>query len=162
MRVRHALFLIVAALAAVQPAAAQTAQTTAEQEVRQVVERMFNGMRTGDTTMVRSVFHPQARLQSTSVRQGVPTLRTDSIDAFIRFIGTPHTEVYDERISNVQIRVDGELATAWMDYSFYRGTQFSHCGVNAFQLFRSPAGWKIIQVADTRRPSCPRAATPPA
>jgi hypothetical protein len=158
MRARHALFLIVAALVAVRPAAAQT---TAEQEVRQVVERMFNGMRTGDTTMVRSVFHPQARLQSTSVRQGVPTLRTDSIDAFIRFIGTPHTEVYDERISNVQIRVDGELATAWMDYAFYRGTQFSHCGVNAFQLFRSPDGWKIIQVADTRRPSCPRA-TPPA
>ncbi|HYW10277.1 MAG TPA: nuclear transport factor 2 family protein [Longimicrobium sp.] len=159
MRARHALFLIVAALVAVRPAGAQTA---AEQEVRQVVDRMFNGMRTGDTTMVRAAFHPQARLQSTSLRQGVPTLRTDSIDAFIRFIGVPHAEVYDERISNVQIRVDGELATAWMDYAFYRGTRFSHCGVNAFQFFRAPAGWQIIQITDTRRPSCPRAGTPPA
>lgn len=158
MRARHALFLIVAALAAVQPAAAQT---TAEQEVRRVVDRMFAGMRAGDSTMVRSVFHPQARLQTTSVRQGVPTLRTDSVDAFVRFVGTPRAEAYDERISNVQIRVDGELATAWMDYALYRGTQFSHCGVNAFQLFRSAAGWQVIQIADTRRPSCPRAATPP-
>ncbi len=78
-------------------------------------------------------------------------LREDAIDAFVAAVGTPHDEVWDERIWNVQVRVDGNLATAWMDYAFYLGERFSHCGVNAFQLFRGPEGWRIIQIADTRR-----------
>lgn len=132
------------------------AQVSAEQEVRAVVDRLFTGMRQGDSTVVRSVFHPEARLMSAGVRQGEPVLRRDSIDAFVRAVGTPHEQVWDERISNVQIRVDGPLASAWMDYAFYAGERFSHCGVNAFQLFRTPQGWKVIQITDTRRQTgCP-------
>jgi hypothetical protein len=132
------------------------AQASAAQEVRAVVDRLFNGMRQGDSTIVRSVFHPEARLLSASMRQGQPLLRVDSLDNFVRAVGTPHDDVWDERISNVQIRVDGPLATAWMDYAFYTGKRFSHCGVNAFQFFRTPQGWKVIQITDTRRrEGCP-------
>lgn len=132
------------------------AQVSAEQEVRAVVDRLFTGMRQGDSTIVRSVLHPQARLLSASMRQGEPVLRADSIDAFVRAVGTPHDQVWDERIANVQIRVDGPLASAWMDYAFYAGDQFSHCGVNAFQFFRTAQGWKVIQITDTRRrEGCP-------
>jgi hypothetical protein len=128
---------------------------TAEQEVRAVVDRLFDGMRAGDSAVVRSVFHPQAGLFTTAVRDGQPLLRSDSIAAFVRAVGTPHEEVWDERISNVEIRVDDPLATAWMDYRFHLGERFSHCGVNALQFFRTPEGWKIIQIIDTRRQSCP-------
>ena len=145
-------------LAAASPLAAQApaAQTPEQQEVRQAVERLFDGMRAGDSTVVRAAFHPQARLQTTAVRDGQALLRTDSVGAFVRAVGTPHAEVWDERISNVEIRVDGPLATAWMDYAFYRGEQFSHCGVNAFQFFKGAQGWQIIQITDTRNRECPR------
>jgi hypothetical protein len=54
-----------------------------------------------------------------------------------------------------EIAVDGALATAWILYQFYVGSTFSHCGVNAFQLFKSKDGWKIIQITDTcRREGC--------
>jgi hypothetical protein len=154
--IRALLPVLLAAAAAASPLAAQSQAPTAEQEVRQVVEKLFNGMRAGDSTAVRSTFHPLARLQTTAVRQGEPVMRTDSLDAFVRAVGTPHAEVWDERVSNLEIRTDGELATAWMDYAFYRGDTFSHCGVNALQFFRSKEGWKIIQIADTRRRECPR------
>jgi hypothetical protein len=36
-------------------------------------------------------------------------------------------------------------------YVFYVGDRFSHCGVDSFQLVRISAGWRIIQIADTRR-----------
>jgi hypothetical protein len=49
------------------------------------------------------------------------------------------------------VRIDGPLAVVTVDYSFYAGQQFSHCGIDAFQLFRGPAGWKIFQLTDTRR-----------
>lgn len=138
------------------------AQTPAEQEVRQVVDRLFDGMRAGDSTVVRASFHPQARLQTTGVQQGQPVIHTDSVGSFVRAVGTPHDEVWDERISNVEVRVDDNLATAWMDYAFYLGDKFSHCGVNAFQFFRGRDGWKITQITDTRRKECPRIGAPPA
>ncbi len=115
------------------------------------VQRLFDGMRAGDSTVVRSVFHADARLVTTGVREGRPVIQEVAVDQFVAAVGTPHEEVWDERIWNPQVRVDDNLATAWMDYAFFLGECFSHCGVNAFQLFRSPEGWKIIQIADTRR-----------
>jgi hypothetical protein len=38
-----------------------------------------------------------------------------------------------------------------MNYAFFAGDTFSHCGVNAFQLFKGADGWKIFHIADTRR-----------
>jgi len=149
---------LLATVAGAGPVAAQSAAPSRpEQEVKAVVERLFDGMRAGDSAAVHAVFHPQARLQTTAVRQGEPVLRTDSIEAFLRAVGTPHAEVWDERVSNLEIRTDGDLATAWMDYAFYLGERFSHCGVNALQLFRTKdRGWQIIQIIDTRRRECPR------
>ncbi|HEV2130128.1 MAG TPA: nuclear transport factor 2 family protein [Longimicrobiaceae bacterium] len=131
---RIALLLIL--LAFPSPAVAQTP----EQEVMATVQRLFDGMRAGDSTVVRSVFYPGARLVSVGMREGAPMLREDAIDAFLAAVGTPHDEVWDERIWNTEVRVDGNLATAWMDYAFYLGERFSHCGVNAFQLFRGSDG----------------------
>lgn len=130
------------------------AQTPAEVEVRGVIDHLFDGMRAGDSAAVRSTMHPEARLLTTAVREGVPALTVVNINDFIRAVGTPHDAAWDERISGMEVRVDEPLATAWMGYQFYVGETFSHCGVNAFQLFRGADGWKIIQITDTRRASC--------
>ena len=127
----------------------------AVEEVRAVVRRLFDGMRAGDSTAVRSAFHPEARLQTTAVANGEPVVRTDAVSDFVRAVGTPHAEVWDERISGLEIQVDEPLATAWMRYRFHLGDRFSHCGVNAMQLLRTSAGWRIFQLVDTRRASCP-------
>ena len=115
------------------------------------VLRLFDGMRAGDSSMVRAAFDSNPRLVTTMVRNGVPVLTTGSVDDFVKAVGTPHSEVWDERISGEIIHIDGPLATVWMRYSFYAGSQFSHCGVNAFELFRRPDGWRITSIADTRR-----------
>jgi hypothetical protein len=122
-----------------------------EAEVMGVVQRLFDGMRAGDSTAVRAVFHPDARLVSVGVRGGQPLLRSEAVDAFVQAVGAPHEQVWDERIWDVEIRVDENLATAWMHYAFYLGDQFSHCGVNAFQFFHGSEGWRVIQITDTRR-----------
>ena len=49
------------------------------------------------------------------------------------------------------VQVDGNLASVWVEYSFYIGPRLSHCGVDAFQLARDASGWKIVAIADTRR-----------
>ena len=60
-------------------------------------------------------------------------------------------DIYEERISDYQVRIDGIMATVWTPYEFYLNDEFHHGGVNAFQLFRGEEGWKIVSISDTRR-----------
>lgn len=130
------------------------AQVSPEAEVRSVVEALFDGMRRGDSTAVRAVFHPEARLLTSAIRDAVPALQEGSVDEFVRAVGSPHEQAWDERIDGLEIRVDDPLATAWMNYRFHLGEGFSHCGVNAFQFIRTAEGWRVIQITDTRRRIC--------
>lgn len=128
------------------------AQEDEEAAVMAVVEGLFDAMRAGDSTAFRAALHPSATAATAFVRDGVPTLtREASLDGFVQAVGTPHEDVWDERIWDSEVRVDGRLATAWMEYAFYAGETFSHCGVDAFQLFKGEEGWKIFHIADTRR-----------
>lgn len=147
---RGLLTLAALALFAVLPLAAQSADAE-KPAVMAVVTRLFDGMRAGDSAVVRSVFHPKAQLSTAVVRQGTPSVEFEGIDGFITAVGTPHAEVWDERIKNPQVLIDGTFATVWVDYGFYLGGKFSHCGVDAFQLAKVGTDWKIIALADTRR-----------
>src|SRR5436309_1278445 len=80
--------------------------------------------------------------------------RAISIDRWLQVVDAATREL-DERSWGSEVRIDDNLATVWVKYEFVAGGQFSHCGVDAFQLFKGPTGWKIFQVADThRRENC--------
>jgi hypothetical protein len=133
--------------------------TPAEQEVVAVIKQMFDAMRKGDSTALRRTFDASVRFQTTYVNRktGKPQLQTEAnADGFAKAVGTPHAEVWDERIKSYEIRIDGTLATVWTPYEFYAGKEFSHCGINAFTLYKSEAGWLITHIIDTRRrEGCP-------
>lgn len=122
-----------------------------QKEISRVIHQLFEGMREGDSSMVRSVFHPDARAYTSYKKEDDFLLHEGSIDQFVAAVGTPHDEVWDERISNLVIQVDDGLAQVWMDYSFYLGEGFSHKGINAMQLAYTGGRWQIIQIADTRK-----------
>ena len=146
------VMLVALALCTTAHATAQEDARTADEEaVIAVVVQLFDGMRAGDSDVVRQTLAPEARLVATSTRDGESVLRTVDIDRFVEAIGEPRDEVWDERLWNIEVRIDDNLATVWTEYAFYVGENLSHCGVDAFQLFRSRDGWKIFQIADTRR-----------
>lgn len=150
-----------AAQAPVAPTVAPTFDPAADRAAAlAVVRRLFDAMRAGDSATVRAVFHPQALLSSALVgRDGTPQVRVDSLGGFIRAVGTPHAEVWDERTSGEVVQVDGPMATVWTRYAFYAGTKFSHCGVDAFTLARTGTEWRILALTDTRqRTGCPEQA----
>ncbi len=84
-------------------------------------------------------------------KESQPVLRTGSIDGFVKGVGTPHEKVWNESIWDSEVRIDGNLAHVWTKYAFYLGEDFSHCGVDAFQLFKDDNGWRIFQLTDTRQ-----------
>lgn len=143
--------LVVVLLAAVGWGAPVSAQSSAENEVVAVVNRVFDGMRQVDSAMVRPLFHAKARFISVDLRSERPARVEESVEGFIAQIGRPRTEVFDEQLSNVKTMIDGSLASVWADYKFYRGTTLGHCGVDHFLLVKESGAWKIIELADTRR-----------
>jgi hypothetical protein len=42
-----------------------------------------------------------------------------------------------------------------MDFQFYLNGQKRHCGIDALQLAKVGGEWKVTQLADTRRTTCP-------
>lgn len=150
---RAGIILAAAATLLLVPAAAHAqAQATraAEAEVRAVIERMFQGLRDRDTTVMRSTFHPDFRLAITTFRDGQPLIRQVGGDQFLASIANADAEL-DEQISDVEIRVEDNLAMVWNRYVFYVNGEADHCGVDAFILVRETDGWKVLQVADTQR-----------
>ncbi len=125
-----------------------------ERAILSNINTLFDGMRTSDSSMVSSVFLSNASMQTVvEDENGISQLRSGSLPQFLKAVGTPKNTIWDERIANVEIKIDGALAMAWVPYSFYAGDRFSHCGVNQLQFIKKDGTWKIFTIVDTRRPT---------
>ncbi|QJX48752.1 hypothetical protein HMJ29_18255 [Hymenobacter taeanensis] len=130
---------------------AQTTPAAEKEAVKKTIQLFFDGMRKGDSTLLRTTLAPGAVFHTIYTRNGQTTLRPESPSAFLKSVATPHKEVYDERITFDKILIDANLASVWTPYEFYLGNTFSHCGYNSFQLVKLTDGWKIAHIIDTRR-----------
>ncbi len=154
---RRALGVVTLSLAAAMLSPrASVAQSPEHDAAYTVVTTLFDGMRTRDTTAMRAAFAPGAALQSVGANGQI---RNDPIDGWIGSVaGAPAGLVLDERLGKPIVQLSGNLATVWVDYWFFAGDRFSHCGVDAFVLAKTEGAWRILSVADTRqREGCPPA-----
>ena len=146
------LLLLLLLLAAAAPAAHAQKTTSETAAVQQIITTFFDGMRRGDSTMVRHTLAPAAVFHGFSGQPGQPpTLEIENINGFLKAVATPHPEIWDERVQFERVLIDANLASVWAPYEFYLGSKFSHCGYDSFQLVKLADGWKIAHVIDTRR-----------
>jgi hypothetical protein len=130
----------------------QLPSTPSEDSIATVINTMFTAMRKADGALLKSTFSDSIVFQTISRnREGKTVVRTEDPQGFIDQISKAKPDSLDERISFETIKIDGPLAFAWTPYSFYYNGQFSHCGVNSFQLVRFNGAWKIQYIIDTRR-----------
>lgn len=129
-----------------------TAQLTATDSVKATVNHFFEGMKTGDTALIRSTLTEGVIFQSVArSKEGLMSVKTENVNDFIGFIAKEEKGNADERITFKTVEIDGALASVWTPYSFYYKGQFSHCGANSFQLVKIGVDWKIQYIIDTRR-----------
>jgi len=128
-------------------------QSEAGEEVKAAIEHFFDGFHKRDTAMMRTVLHQEIQMQRIGRNSvGSPVLVNEKIADFLTSMTKlPDTLQIEERLLDYHIQTDGNLANVWTPYEFYLQGKFHHCGVNSFQLFREPEGWKIIYIIDTRR-----------
>ncbi|MEJ6791167.1 MAG: nuclear transport factor 2 family protein [Lacinutrix sp.] len=122
-------------------------------EVKQTIETFFEGFHKQDSIILKSVIYKEIKLQSIGKnREGVLELTTTENSKFLKsIVSIPEGQDFQEKILSCNIQVDGNMANAWTDYQFWFNGQFSHCGVNSFQLIKENKTWKIFYLVDTRR-----------
>lgn len=125
---------------------------TEEKVVEDVIRSLFEGMKTKNAEQVSAAFYSEGLMQTVQAKPEGSTVGSNSVADFVKRIATtPAETTLDERILDYQIKVDGTMASAWTPYRFYVNGNFSHCGVNSFQLVKMADGWKIVYIIDTRR-----------
>jgi len=123
-------------------------QTSEEELVKSTINQLFYGMKTSDSVLIKKSFSKNAVLQ-TITKSG--EVKNENINDFALSISKAEKQSLDEKITFSNILIDGNLASVWTPYEFYYKAQFSHCGVNSFQLVKTNSEWKIQYIIDTRR-----------
>lgn len=128
-------------------------QSANEAGVKKSITQFFDGMRQNDTTLITAVVMPNLSMHTVGKdrRTGEARLHAGNFKQFLGMVGRPKDKAWDEKIHSYIIQIDGSLATAWTEYSFYHGERRTHCGVNTFQLFHDGKVWRIFSISDTRR-----------
>ena len=127
------------------------AQNTSEKEIIKPIENLFNAMKSADSLGVKNAFSGSAIMQTFGKNQEI---RTDKVEDFAKQVGASQAGDLDEKFTISKILVDGNMASVWVPYQFYYKDNFSHCGVNSFQLAKINNEWKIQYIIDTRRKKC--------
>lgn len=124
----------------------------AEDSVKTAINTFFTAMKTADAGLLKSCFSDSLVFQTiTRNKAGALVVQNESPEEFIEIVRSSAAGDLDERIRFETVKVDGPLAMAWTPYQFYYKGQFSHCGVNSFQLVRFNGQWKVQYIIDTRR-----------
>jgi len=131
-------------------------QTSEIDSVKATIDQFFEGFHKQDSTIILKTVHMDIKMQSIGMNiEGTSVLSTSKFEGFLKsIISIPKENTFKEEILDYNIQVDGHMANVWTPYKFWFDGNFSHCGVNSFQLFKDNGQWKIIYLIDTLRKNC--------
>ncbi|HTV01641.1 MAG TPA: hypothetical protein VMF13_13930 [Luteitalea sp.] len=112
-----------------------------ERDVVAAVQRIFDAMATCDAATIRSLTMPEGRLYRTTPGATTPP-RSTTLEDFSGQFATCARRML-ERMWQPQVRIHKDIATLWAPYDFWLDGAFSHCGIDSFELVRTPSGWKL-------------------
>ncbi len=125
------------------------------QKPKEVIETFFESFHQKDTVSLSGYFMRDARLAS--VQNSLDGVRTkkESVEDFIKAIGSiPDDLSFEERLLDFNVVDASGMTLVLTPYEFYVNGRFSHCGTNVFTLVKMESEWKILALYDTRNKSC--------
>jgi len=133
-------------------AATRAESQTPRDSVVAAVNEFFRAMTAHDSAALARLQMPDgvhfaARVQGDSV-----AINRGTTEAFAGRIGAMKDALV-ERMWEPTVLVHGPLAVVWAPYDLHRNGTFTHCGIDAFTLLRSPTGWKVATVSYTTEPT---------
>ncbi len=147
MSIRFILFLMI--LFATQPSNSQQVE---KDEVKKTVEGFFEAFHNQDSVAMKQFVANDVVLQTTGRnKEGKTMFRSSPIEKLYEsIVSIPDSVSFQEKLTSWNIQVDRTMANAWVGYEFWLNGNFSHCGINSFQMVNFDGEWKIIYLIDTR------------
>lgn len=129
------------------------AQDSEKAAIQRTIEAFFDGFHKQDSMLVKQTVSQDVIIQTIGINtEGKNVVRNEDFGKFLNsIVGIPDSIQFQEKLMSFNIQVDGAMANVWTPYEFWLNSEFHHCGVNSFQLFKDQNAWKIIYLIDTRK-----------
>ena len=117
--------------------------------VRAVLDQVFDAMRAGDAETLKTLILNDTALDR--IAPDKPVERGTS-EGWVGWVSTLKPGQADEQIFDVEINVEGPLATAWAPFTIAIDGELKSCGVNHFTMVKVQDAWKVAYLIDTHTP----------
>lgn len=135
---------------------ASNAQTTDSSAIQATVEKFFTSIETRDRTLLESILVPNSlNISTNELANGDARFTTLSYEEMLTALTRPGRSAM-ERAWDETILIQGHIAVFWAPYDFHVDGEFTHCGVDSFQLIKQEGQWLITNASWTRETeNCP-------
>ena len=118
-----------------------------------IVDQLFAEMAAANPPGIIALNTKDAQLAAIrKTKDGKVRLDVINREEFSKFF-TDKTAVIQEYMYDPKVVVDGDWAMVWGRYVFFVSNKLSHCGIDQFNLVRTPEGWKLANGASTIDPA---------
>ncbi len=132
-------------------AASEDSKHPEHDAIMKVVDSLFLAISTSDAELTRSIVTPDSMNYQVSP-DGQGGWQHRSIpQSFFTEQSNYGPEKITERYWSPTLLIDDAIAVVWAPYDFYVDGEFSHCGIDAFDLIKVGRVWKIGNASWTRK-----------
>jgi hypothetical protein len=117
-----------------------------------VINKLWEAMTAHKPADIVALHTPEAQLVAIMKnKEGKSIIRTIKAEDFSKNFAEKKAELLEDMYAP-KVEVSGDFAQVWGRYVFFVNGKILHCGVNAFHLVKTDAGWKIAGAASTMEP----------
>lgn len=156
---KKTLFTVIFSLFIFASAFGQNAKNDDVKAASEVPDKLFAAMRLKNADAIRALFMTEGQfvaIDKLRSGEGLSKTRVFTAESFAKMISEAKGAEFIEKMSNKEVKINGDLGTVSGRYTFYVGDKFSHCGTNTFNLVKTEQGWKIANAASTLEFQCER------
>ncbi len=123
-----------------------------EKAALDIANKMFAEMANHDPAAIAALYMPGSQLAAVfKTKEGKSATRFFTGEAFSKNFAEKKSEIKEDMYAP-EVKIYGDLALVFGRYVFFVDNKISHCGVNAFHMVRTDAGWKIANASSTMEP----------
>lgn len=132
------------------------AQENEHEQILATVQKFFDAIASRNRTLLESILVPNSlNISVRETENGDPQFSTRSYEEVVSALTRPGRSAL-ERSWEETVLVQGHIAVVWTPYDFHIDGEFSHCGVDSFQLIKQEGSWLISNASWTiETENCP-------
>ena len=111
--------------------------------ILETVQKFFDSIEFRDRQLLESILVPNSlNISARELDDGEAQFNVMSYDEVVTALTRPGRNA-KERSWDETVLIQGNIAVVWTPYDFHEDGEFSHCGIDSFQLIKQDGQWLI-------------------